>query len=92
MDALVLKSDDGHRLLARCRRTQNSRDLDQSINHFERASDLCPMDCPYRPAALLNLANAKYISGQADGRHLDLDIPVNLFQDALDLRPADHPD
>ncbi|KAG1725972.1 hypothetical protein EDB19DRAFT_1833592 [Suillus lakei] len=59
MDALVLRTDAGHRLLARYRRTQNNRDLSQSINHFERASDLCHMGNPYRPAALFNLATAK---------------------------------
>ncbi|KAG2154165.1 CHAT domain-containing protein [Suillus bovinus] len=70
----------------------NSRDLDQSINHFERASDLCPTDHPYRSAALFNLASAKFISCQAHGRYLDLDMPISLFQDALDLRPTEHPD
>ncbi|KAG1735366.1 CHAT domain-containing protein [Suillus occidentalis] len=52
------------------------------------------MDHPYRPAALFNLANVKLVSCQADGRFLDLDldIPISLFQDALDLRPSDHPD
>ncbi|KAG1804572.1 CHAT domain-containing protein [Suillus variegatus] len=72
--------------------TQNSMDLDQSISHFERASDLCPVNHPYCPAALLNLATAKFISCQANGRYLDLDIPISLFQEALDLRPIDHPD
>ncbi|KAG2753410.1 hypothetical protein P692DRAFT_20722589, partial [Suillus brevipes Sb2] len=67
-------------------------DLDGSINHFERALDLCPTDHSYRPAALFNLATAKFVGCQADGRHLDLDIPINLFQDALDSRPTDHPD
>ncbi|KAG2083938.1 CHAT domain-containing protein [Suillus cothurnatus] len=92
MGALAAKTDAGHRLLARYRRTQNSGDLDQSIKHFERASDLCPMNHPYRPAALFNLATAKLVSCQAGGRYLDLDIPINLFQDALDLCPIDHPD
>ncbi|KAG1726133.1 TPR-like protein [Suillus lakei] len=92
MDALVLRTDAGHGLLARYRRTQNNRDLGQSINHFERASDLCPMGNPYRPAALFNLATAKFVSCQADGRYLDLDLPISLFQDALDLRPTGHPD
>ncbi|KAG2153457.1 CHAT domain-containing protein [Suillus bovinus] len=92
MDGLALKTDAGHRLLARYRKTQNSRDLDQSVTHFQSASDLCPTDHPYRPAALFNLATAKFISCQADGRYFDLDIPISLFQDALDLRPADHPD
>ncbi|KAG1796601.1 CHAT domain-containing protein [Suillus variegatus] len=92
MDGLALRTDAGHRLLARYRRTQNSTDLDQSINHFEHALDLCPVDHPYRPAAFSNLATAKFISCQANGRYLDLDIPISLFQDALDLRPIGHPD
>ncbi|KAG2354958.1 CHAT domain-containing protein [Suillus spraguei] len=92
MHGLVLKTDAGHQLLARYRRTHNSGDLDQSIIHFEHASDLCPMDHPCRPAVLFNLATAKFLSCQANGRHLDLDIPIALFQDALDLRPIGQPD
>ncbi|KAG1829593.1 TPR-like protein [Suillus variegatus] len=90
--ALALMTDAGHRLLARYRRTQNSGDLDQSIKHFERALDLCPMDHPYRPAALFNLATAKFVSCQADGRYLDLDIPISLFQGALECCATDHQD
>ncbi|KAG1825309.1 CHAT domain-containing protein [Suillus variegatus] len=92
MDALALKMDAGHRLLVRYCRTQNRSDLDQSINHFERALDLCPTDHPYRPAALFNLATTKFVSCQANGTYLDLDTPISLFQDALDLRPTGHPD
>ncbi|KAG1815346.1 CHAT domain-containing protein [Suillus variegatus] len=92
MDALALKTNAGHRLLAQYRRMQNSRDLDQSISHFECASDLCPLDHPYRPAALFNLATAKFVSFRANGTHLDLDTSISLFQGSLDLRPTDHPD
>ncbi|KAG2129050.1 TPR-like protein [Suillus bovinus] len=92
MDALAQSTDAGHRLLARYRRTQNDNDLDQSINHFQCASDLCPVDHPYRPAAMFNLATAKFISCQANGRYLDLYIPISLFQDALVLYPTGHPD
>ncbi|KAG1805634.1 CHAT domain-containing protein [Suillus variegatus] len=92
MDALALKMDAGHRLLARYRRTHNSVDLDQCINHFERALSLCPVNHPYRPAGLSNLATAKFIRCQANKTYCDLDIPLSLFQDALDLRPTDHPD
>ncbi|KAG2151666.1 CHAT domain-containing protein [Suillus bovinus] len=92
VDTLALKTDAGHRLLTRYRRMQNSGDLDQSIKHFERASDLCPMDHSYRPAALFNLATAKFIGCQANRTYLDLDIPISLFQDALDLRPTGHAD
>ncbi|KAG1796011.1 CHAT domain-containing protein [Suillus plorans] len=84
--------DAGHRLLARYCRTQNSVDLDQCINHFERALSLCPIDHPYRPAGLSNLATAKFIHCQANKTYCDIDIPLSLFQDALDLRPTDHPD
>ncbi|KAG2129208.1 CHAT domain-containing protein [Suillus bovinus] len=91
-DALALRTDAGHRLLARYRRTQNGRDLEQSINHFEHASDLCSVDHPCRPAVLFNLAIAKFVSCQAEGRYLDLDVPVSLFESALDLRPTCHPD
>ncbi|KAG1791599.1 CHAT domain-containing protein [Suillus plorans] len=92
METLALETDAGHRLLAQYRRTQNSRDLEQSINHFARAWDICSMDHPYHPAALFNLATAEFVSCQADERYLDLDIPIILFQGALDLRAADHPD
>ncbi|KAG1736958.1 hypothetical protein EDB19DRAFT_1004942 [Suillus lakei] len=92
VDALILRTDAGHRLLARYCRTQNNGDLDQSLSHFERASDLCPMDHPCHPAALFNLATAKFVSCQVNGTYLDLDIPISLFQDALDLRPTGHPD
>ncbi|KAG1830018.1 CHAT domain-containing protein [Suillus variegatus] len=92
MNVLALKTDAGHRLLARYRRTQNSGDLEQSIKHFERASDLCPVDHPYRPAALFNLATAQFVSCQAGGRYLNFDMPISLFEGALDSRPSDDPD
>ncbi|KAG1767672.1 CHAT domain-containing protein [Suillus occidentalis] len=71
---------------------QNSSDLDQSIDHFEHALDICPMDHPCRPAALFNLATAKFLNCQANETYLDLNIPISIFQDALDLRPTGHPD
>ncbi|KAG1747620.1 hypothetical protein EDB19DRAFT_1630783 [Suillus lakei] len=88
----MLRTDAGHSLLARYRRTQNTRDLNQSIKHFACASDLCPMDHPYHPAALFNLATAKFVSCRANETHPDLDIAITLFQNALDLRPTGHPD
>jgi hypothetical protein len=48
------------------------------------------MGHPYRLAALFNLATAKFISCRANGTYLDLDIPITLFQHALDLRPTGH--
>jgi hypothetical protein len=66
--------------------------LDQSIMHFKRSHDLCPVDHPCRPAALFNLAMVNFISCQVNGTYLDLDTPIPLFQDALDLCPTGHPD
>lgn len=65
-DALILRTDAGHRLLARYGRTQNSRDLEESITHFRHASDLCPVGHPCRPAALFNLASAKVVNCQGN--------------------------
>ncbi|KAG1839807.1 hypothetical protein DFJ58DRAFT_733147 [Suillus subalutaceus] len=61
MDALALRMDARHQLLARYHGTQNSRDLDQSINHFEYVLDICPMDHPCRLAALFNLATIQFM-------------------------------
>ncbi|KAG1722691.1 CHAT domain-containing protein [Suillus paluster] len=92
MGAFILKTDGGHYFLARYRRTQNCRDLDRSVKHFECAVDFCPVDHPYRPAALFNLATAKLLSCQANGTYIALDIPTSLFEKALDMRPTGHPD
>ncbi|KAG1772435.1 hypothetical protein EDD22DRAFT_768362, partial [Suillus occidentalis] len=66
--------------------------LDQCINQFKHALDICPMDHPCRPAALFNLATMKFLSCQADGKHLNLNIPITLFREVLDLCPTGHPD
>ncbi|KIJ62215.1 hypothetical protein HYDPIDRAFT_30481, partial [Hydnomerulius pinastri MD-312] len=70
---------------------QQSR-LDEAIREFELVVDRCPSDHPGRSAALSNLAMAKFISCQAREAHLDLDEPISLFQEALDLRPPHDPD
>ncbi|KAG0708377.1 CHAT domain-containing protein [Suillus ampliporus] len=93
MDTLILRTDAGHRLLARYRRTQNYKDLGQSIEHFEHACQLCPDNHPCRSAVLSNIATARLINCQGNGTYdLDLDVPISLLQDALELRPTGHPD
>ncbi|KAJ8587014.1 hypothetical protein M405DRAFT_742629 [Rhizopogon salebrosus TDB-379] len=89
---LILITDAGHCILGRYHRTQDIRDLDQSIKYFERSCDLCPVDHPCRPAALVNLAMGKFISCQVNGTYLDLDLPISLFHNALDLCSIGHPD
>jgi CHAT domain-containing protein/tetratricopeptide (TPR) repeat protein len=90
--ALTLMTDAGHSVLDRYRRTQNKKDLEQSIAHFERALGLCPADHLSRHAALFNLALAKFTRCQVNGTYLNLDTPISLFQDALDSCPTGHLD
>ncbi|KAG1848478.1 hypothetical protein F4604DRAFT_1687751 [Suillus subluteus] len=92
MHALLLRTDARHDLLAHYCRMQHRWDLDQSINHFEHTLDICPMDHPCRPAALFNLATAKFVSCQANETYPDFDISISIFQDALELRHTGHPD
>ncbi|KAF8835268.1 hypothetical protein BDN67DRAFT_856965, partial [Paxillus ammoniavirescens] len=63
---------------------------DEAVTQFHHVVHCCPPDHPARGAALSNLATAKFISGQATGAHLDVDMAIFLFQDARDLRPRDH--
>jgi hypothetical protein len=89
---LILMTNAGHCILGRYHRTQVIRDLNQSMKYFERSYDLCPADHPCCPAALVNLAMGKFIGCQVNGTYLDLDHPISLLHDALDLRPIGHPD
>ncbi|KAG1737566.1 uncharacterized protein EDB91DRAFT_1249685 [Suillus paluster] len=94
MRASILKTDAGHRLFARYRRAQHRRDLGQSIKHFERASDFCPVDHPCRHAAQFNLATAPVtqlhfaitlLSRFARRRfQVDADAAEELLSDVLD--------
>ncbi|KAG1764143.1 hypothetical protein EDD22DRAFT_1019905 [Suillus occidentalis] len=93
MDALMLRTDAGHSLLARYRRMQNSSDLDQSINHFEHALDICPMDAldlrptghPDRPITQLHLATAMLSRFAKRGFQTDVDAAEELLSEVLDV-------
>ncbi|KAG1842265.1 TPR-like protein [Suillus subalutaceus] len=50
------------------------------------------MGHPCRPAALFNLATAKFVNCKANGTRPGLGVSITLFQGTLELRPADHPD
>ncbi|KIJ60800.1 hypothetical protein HYDPIDRAFT_116883 [Hydnomerulius pinastri MD-312] len=69
--------------------------LESSDKRMQACGRSLPLWLPARRgAALSNLAMAKFISCQAREAHLDLDEPISLFREALDLRPphnTDHP-
>ncbi|KAG1842754.1 CHAT domain-containing protein [Suillus subalutaceus] len=86
MDVLALNTDAGHRLLARYCRMQNSRDLDQSINHFECTLDLCPVDHPYPPCSAVQSSHCRVCNDE------DLDQAIAFQTKALALHPVGHTD
>ena len=73
---------------------QKPQDLTSSIERFQHAADLCPPDYACFPVVLSNLAMAHLILCQTSSADLypDVDVPVTLFRDALDLRPVGHLD
>ncbi|KAF8840594.1 TPR-like protein [Paxillus ammoniavirescens] len=90
--ALAEAADVGHTHMLRYYKDADESHLNRAITQFRRVLDRCPFDHPARSAALSILATAKFISSQARDAHLDLDVPIFLFKDALDLRSLDHPD
>ncbi|KAF8548819.1 hypothetical protein OG21DRAFT_1422363, partial [Imleria badia] len=82
----------GHRALSRYRKYGENRELKRSIEQFERALDICPLDHPCRAAAQSNLALAKLINHRADDAEVSLDVPLSLYRNALAARPFGHAD
>jgi tetratricopeptide (TPR) repeat protein len=87
-------TDSGQDALTRYCKDKKPQDLVSSIERFTRAVDLCPPDHACFQVVLFNLAVAQLIHCQVRGPSLDFDIevPITLFRDVLDLRPAGHPD
>jgi tetratricopeptide (TPR) repeat protein len=92
MCAVTEATESGHAHMLRYYKDADESHINKAATQFYRVLDHCPIDHPARSAALSNLAMAKFISSQATGVHLDLDMAIFLFQDACDLRPRDHPD
>ncbi|KIJ08545.1 hypothetical protein PAXINDRAFT_88722, partial [Paxillus involutus ATCC 200175] len=90
--AVAEATESGHAHMLRYYKDADESHINKAAMQFYRVLDHCPIDHPARSAALSNLAMAKFISSQATGAHLDLDMAIFLFQDACDLRPRDHPD
>ncbi|KAF8842592.1 hypothetical protein BDN67DRAFT_1001504 [Paxillus ammoniavirescens] len=90
--AVAEATDIGHAHMVRYCNDVDESHINDAITQFYHVLDRCPLNHLARSAALSNLAMAKFISSQATGVHLDLDVAIFLFQDARDLRPRDHPD
>ncbi|KAF8436548.1 CHAT domain-containing protein [Boletus edulis BED1] len=82
----------GHTSLARYRKHGEKRDLERSIEYFERALIICPLGHPCLATVQSNLGMAKSIRCQVGNRHASLEIPLSLYRNALAARPVGHSD
>ncbi|KAI9574286.1 TPR-like protein [Boletus coccyginus] len=92
LDELEDATNQGHRALSRYRKHGEKRDLELSIEQFESALSVCPSDHPCLAAAWSNLAMTKFILCQLEGTNSSLDVPLELYRNALAARPVDHLD
>lgn len=91
--ALVLeKTSLGQEALLRYYIEYQREDLENAIQHFECAWRNCLLAHRCRAVVLVNLAKARFISSQIDPTSANLDEPIQLYQQALDLRSSGHPD
>ncbi|KAI9567762.1 CHAT domain-containing protein [Boletus coccyginus] len=85
-------TNQGHRALSRYRKYRERRDLECSVEQFESALSVCPLDHPCLAAAQSNLAMAKFIICQVENTNASLEVPLGLYHNALATRPVGHLD
>ncbi|KAI9566383.1 hypothetical protein HD554DRAFT_1189325 [Boletus coccyginus] len=85
-------TNQGHSALSRYRKHEGKRDLEYSIDEFERALSICPLDHPCLAAAQSNLAMAKFILCQVEDTEASFEVPITLYRNALAARPVGHLD
>ncbi|KAF8553218.1 hypothetical protein OG21DRAFT_1274070 [Imleria badia] len=85
-------TNQGHISLSRYRKHGRKQDLERSIEEFERALRVCPLDHPCRAAAQSNLAMAIFILCQNEDTDASLEGPLSLCRNALAIRPVGHVD
>ncbi|KAI9573099.1 CHAT domain-containing protein [Boletus coccyginus] len=85
-------TNQGHRCLSRYRNYKEKRDLECSIEQFELALSVCPLDHPCLAAAQSNLSMAKFILCQVEDANASLEVPLGLYDNVLTARPVGHMD
>lgn len=68
------------------------RDLDESIQLFRTAADICPVEHFLRPTLLDRLSTSLLARFRQEGSSGDLDASITMHREALALRPVGHPD
>ncbi|KAI9569441.1 CHAT domain-containing protein [Boletus coccyginus] len=85
-------TNQGHSALSRYRKYGGKQDLERSIEQLDLALSICPLDDHCLAAAQSNLAMAKFIFCQVEDANTSLEVPLNLYRDALAARPVGHLD
>ncbi|KAF9219020.1 hypothetical protein BS17DRAFT_468678 [Gyrodon lividus] len=89
---LIRETDLGQEALLRYHNEYRRQDLENTIQHFERAWHSCSLTHRCRAVVLVNLAKAKFINYQIDPTGTNLDKSIELYRQALDLRCPGRPD
>ncbi|KAF8132497.1 hypothetical protein EV363DRAFT_1476739 [Boletus edulis] len=92
LNELESATNRGHSALSRYRKHGEKRDLERLVAEFEQALNNCSVDHPCRAAAQSNLAMAKLILCHVEDVIAPLEIPIQLYRDALAARPIGHTD
>ncbi|KAG6374721.1 hypothetical protein JVT61DRAFT_4091 [Boletus reticuloceps] len=82
----------GHDALSRYRKNEGKQELERSIAAFERALNTGLPNDPCRAAAESNLAMAKFIICQVEGKDVSFEAPLGLYHNALAARSVGHVD
>ncbi|KAI9573087.1 TPR-like protein [Boletus coccyginus] len=85
-------TNQGHRALSRYREYGEKRDLERSIEQFELALSVRPLNHPSFAATQSNLGMAKFILCQVEDMNASLGVPLGLYRNALATRPVGHLD
>ena len=66
--------------------------LECAITSFKYALGSTGLDPACRATALFNLATSEFIRSQVRGTYSQLEVPIKLYEEALELRDSGHPD
>ena len=66
--------------------------LERALEYFQRALEQCGPDPTCRATALVNLATSRFIKCLDYGTYSELEEPIRLYEEALELRSPGHPD
>ena len=67
-------------------------DLERALEYFQCALEQSGFDPACHATALFNFATSKFIKCLAYGTHSELNEPIKLYEEALELRCPGHPD